>query len=357
MNKKAYQHAIQKAHAAMQLGEKNTARRWAQQAAALMPDREEAWLLLGALASPRASVAYLQKALEINPDSTQARKGMQWALRRHRGAKRKAAGKAPIVVEAMKPQAHVRRRSTVVPWVLAALILIFGLSTYFGTAGLFQGLTSFSTVLAQGAPVEPVVVAAAATATAIPATATATAVPATATDLPTDTPEPTSTALPTSTDTPEPTATLTPEPTETATPEPTEPPPTQVPVLALRPNGVGANEHWIDVDLTNQLTRAFKGDELVRSFVVSTGTWQTPTVTGQYRVYVKYEFADMSGPGYYLANVPYVMYFYQGYGLHGTYWHNNFGTPMSHGCINLTIDDAGWIFNFSVVGTLVNIHY
>ena len=80
-------------------------------------------------------------------------------------------------------------------------------------------------------------------------------------------------------------------------------------------------------------------------------------MTGQYRIYVKYRFADMAGPGYYLANVPYVMYFYQGYGLHGTYWHNNFGTPMSHGCINLTIDDAGWIYDFSVVGTVVNIHY
>ena len=43
----------------------------------------------------------------------------------------------------------------------------------------------------------------------------------------------------------------------------------------------------------------------------------------------------MSGPGYYLPGVPYVMYFYQGYGLHGTYWHDNFGQPMSHGCVNL----------------------
>ena len=89
---------------------------------------------------------------------------------------------------------------------------------------------------------------------------------------------------------------------------------------------------------------------------MSTGTWQYPTVTGQYRVYVKYRYADMAGPGYYLADVPNVMYFYKGYGLHGTYWHNNFGTPMSHGCVNLTIPDSQWLFDFASVGTLVNVH-
>lgn len=123
------------------------------------------------------------------------------------------------------------------------------------------------------------------------------------------------------------------------------------------PEGVGQKDHWIDVNLTAQRTYAYKGKNLVRSFLVSTGTWIHPTVVGTYRVYVKYTAADMSGPGYYLPNVPYIMYFHQGYGLHGTYWHNNFGTPMSHGCINLTIPDAQWLFEFSPVGTVVNVHY
>ena len=65
----------------------------------------------------------------------------------------------------------------------------------------------------------------------------------------------------------------------------------------------------------------------------------------------------MAGPGYYLPNVPYTMYFYQGYGLHGTYWHHNFGTPMSHGCVNLATPDAEWLYNWASVGTLVNVHY
>ena len=101
----------------------------------------------------------------------------------------------------------------------------------------------------------------------------------------------------------------------------------------------------------------YKGKNLLDSFMVSTGTWRTPTVTGQYRVYVKYPAADMSGPGYYLPSVPYVMYFYKGYGIHGTYWHNNFGTPMSHGCVNLQTDHAEWVYNKALVGTVVNIHY
>jgi lipoprotein-anchoring transpeptidase ErfK/SrfK len=101
----------------------------------------------------------------------------------------------------------------------------------------------------------------------------------------------------------------------------------------------------------------YEGNDVVRSFVVSTGTWQYPTVTGQFRIYVMYRYADMTGPGYHLPDVPYVMYFYEGYGLHGTYWHNNFGTPMSHGCVNFSIPDAGWLFNWSSIGTLVNVHY
>jgi lipoprotein-anchoring transpeptidase ErfK/SrfK len=132
--------------------------------------------------------------------------------------------------------------------------------------------------------------------------------------------------------------------------------PTAAPYVAPQAAGYDG-EHWIDVDLSQQRVYAYAGDTLVNSFIVSTGTWQTPTVTGKYKVWIKLRSTDMSGPGYYLPDVPYVMYFYKGYGLHGTYWHNNFGTPMSHGCVNLTIPDAEWLYNFSRVGTVVNVHY
>jgi lipoprotein-anchoring transpeptidase ErfK/SrfK len=112
---------------------------------------------------------------------------------------------------------------------------------------------------------------------------------------------------------------------------------------------------WIDIVLSEQRVYAYLGSELVNEFTVSTGKSTTPTVTGQYRVWIKLRYADMRGPGYHLKNVPYVMYFYKGYGLHGTYWHNNFGTPMSHGCVNLKTEDAEWVYNFVSVGSLINV--
>lgn len=125
----------------------------------------------------------------------------------------------------------------------------------------------------------------------------------------------------------------------------------------IPPSGLGTGgAHWFDVDLSDQRMYAYEGDTLVRTFVVSTGTWQTPTVTGRFKVWIKLRSAPMSGPGYYLPDVPYIMYFYGDYGIHGTYWHNNFGVPMSHGCVNLSISDAEWAYNFASVGTVVNVH-
>ncbi len=117
-----------------------------------------------------------------------------------------------------------------------------------------------------------------------------------------------------------------------------------------------AEGRWIEVDISEQRVSAYEGDQRVKSFTVSTGTAAHPTVLGQYRVYVKYYATDMSGPGYYLPDVPYTMYFYSGYAIHGTYWHDNFGTPMSHGCVNLRTPDAQWLFDFASVGTIVYVH-
>jgi lipoprotein-anchoring transpeptidase ErfK/SrfK len=107
------------------------------------------------------------------------------------------------------------------------------------------------------------------------------------------------------------------------------------------------------VVLSQQMLYAYEGDTLVRSTKVSTGTWRTPTVTGTYHIYLRYTSARMRGPGYDLPNVPYVMYFYKGYGMHGTYWHNNFGTPMSHGCVNMPTSEAEWAYYWSDYGTPV----
>ena len=142
-------------------------------------------------------------------------------------------------------------------------------------------------------------------------------------------------------DTPAPTA----APTEENAPaKPVDPP-------------VGNGERWIEVNLTEQRVYAWEGDVLANSFIVSTGTWATPTVTGTFSIWNKTRIQAMSGPGYYLPDVPFVMYFYKDYGFHGTYWHNNFGTPMSHGCVNLTIPDSEWLYNWASYGTTVKVHY
>ena len=133
-------------------------------------------------------------------------------------------------------------------------------------------------------------------------------------------------------------------------------PPTAVANAPAPVSSPGNGVRWFDVDLSDQRMYAYEGDTLVRTFVVSTGTWQTPTVTGRFKVWIKLKSAPMSGPGYYLPDVPYIMYFYGDYGIHGTYWHNNFGVPMSHGCVNLSIPDAEWAYNFASVGTVVNVH-
>lgn len=112
------------------------------------------------------------------------------------------------------------------------------------------------------------------------------------------------------------------------------------------------------VDLSDSRVYAYQDGMLLRDVLVSTGLPATPTVTGDFKVYVKYGAQTMSGPGYYLPDVPYVMYFYQGYALHGTYWHSNWGTPMSHGCVNMPTPEAEWFFtNFVDVGTPVRVQY
>ncbi len=117
----------------------------------------------------------------------------------------------------------------------------------------------------------------------------------------------------------------------------------------------------IEIDLTNQRLYAYQGDEKVYDFVISTGRTVTPTPTGEFRPWIKLRSTKMEGGQgagyYYLPNVPYVMYFeneqvpgWQGYGIHGTYWHDNFGNPMSHGCVNLKTEDAKNLFYWTEPG-------
>lgn len=108
-------------------------------------------------------------------------------------------------------------------------------------------------------------------------------------------------------------------------------------------------EKWIEIDLEKQKLYAWEGDQLAGEFLISSGKWgRTPT--GEFRIWSKLKYTLMHGGSkelntyYYLPNVPFTQYFYGGYGIHGCYWHNNFGHPMSHGCINMYTPDAQWLF-------------
>jgi lipoprotein-anchoring transpeptidase ErfK/SrfK len=135
---------------------------------------------------------------------------------------------------------------------------------------------------------------------------------------------------------------------------PANPPPTNPARLAPTAG------KWIDIDLSEQRITAYQGTTPLKSVLVSTGVAWTPTPIGRFAIYTKLASQAMSGGSganrYYLPGVPWVMYFTSAYAIHGTYWHHNFGTPMSHGCVNLTIDDAKWFYDWAEIGTPVIVH-
>ena len=371
---------VVKAREALRRSDSESARQLGEQAALRAPEMEDVWLVLAASdPDPQDALAYARKALELKPESTRARKAVEWALGR--------LEQAQASNEAVTGLTQKRAYETAIPfpelkskrinWLYPTLLIGAGCMLV-GLIALFA-LTSpalASIVSSVSAPVPTQENLWASVEIAKPAiapidvSAFVPALAATVTGVPTDLP-PTSmpTKRPKSTPTEIPTdapASQTPEVTETPgtmameiipdTPTSEYVPPTS---SGPKPNvaGSGNGVRWIDVDLTNQRVYAYEGDTIVNSFIVSTGTSRTPTVTGKFKVYIRLRSGSMRGPGYFLPDVPYIMYFHKSYGLHGTYWHNNFGTPMSHGCVNLSIDDAAWLYNWSYLGTVVNVHY
>jgi LysM repeat protein len=112
----------------------------------------------------------------------------------------------------------------------------------------------------------------------------------------------------------------------------------------------------IEIDLSDQTLTAFQGDVPIMQTTVSTGKWSTPTVKGTFEIGTKYASQDMFGEDYYLPGVPWVMYFFEGFAIHGAYWHANFGTPTSHGCINMRPDEAEVLFGWADAGTNVIVY-
>lgn len=139
----------------------------------------------------------------------------------------------------------------------------------------------------------------------------------------------------------------------------------------LNPSVLGettSSSKRIEVDLTNQRLYGYEGGTQIYNFLISSGKWDR-TPTGTFKIWAKVRSQKMSGGSkalgtyYYLPNVPYILFFYNdkvkkqvGYSLHGTYWHNNFGTPMSHGCINMKTSEVAQIYTWADYDTPIIIY-
>jgi len=389
---------IAKAREALKSGDKETARDLGEKAALLAPDMEDAWLVLTAADSnPEDALAYAQKALELNPASVRARKGVEWAMGKLKQAQAgnvsgqstasiydEAPVARPVQREAKKSPPSTEKKSNnqrnlIFIGLALGLLICIALAV---AVWSFRSRLGFSVFLPSNnnASVQEIhwarVDVPKATVTPIDASAFAPQ-PTSAsilsqsvaadvvTPVPTEVPAWAATDIPTAIPTEAPTVTETPgvmamdiiadTPTSVYVP-PTNAPNAPPPPAVVAGDGNGG-ARWIDVNLSTQSVYAYEGNTVVNSFIVSTGTALHPTVTGKFKIWIKLKSTTMTGPGYYLPNVPYVMYFYKGYGLHGTYWHHNFGTPMSHGCVNLETSDAEWLYNWASEGTVVNVHY
>ena len=125
------------------------------------------------------------------------------------------------------------------------------------------------------------------------------------------------------------------------------------------PQGVTTNR-WIDVDLAEQTLAVYENNQLIFATVIASGLEPFWTRPGIFQIFEKKETETMRNNDmtdfYYLDNVPWTMYFDGARALHGAYWRTRFGYPQSHGCINLSVGDSHWLFNWAVVGDWVYVH-
>jgi len=318
--------ALDRARSALLKKDASGAFKHAKTAADLNPKLEEALLILASVSNPKDSVKFLNRALEVNPDSQKARKGMRWAARRlHEIQQQNARGKSGPPHKHASKKYNKDEEQVKKHWGVSLFISIISIG------GLLMFWLILPALQAQ-ASIE-------------------------------NEPRPENALIkPTLTPTITPTPTLTPTPTPTMTPTPT-----QIPITSYSsyiyhswdiPEEVSdTNDFWIEIDLSAQMLYAYLDGQIISSYLVSTGINSRPTITGTHKIYAKYLTYTMVGPGYNLPDVPYSMFFYKGYGIHGTYWHSNFGTPMSHGCVNMNTNDAAQIYNQSSIGTYVFVHY
>lgn len=132
-------------------------------------------------------------------------------------------------------------------------------------------------------------------------------------------------------------------------------PPVVLPIATPKP------QKLIDVDLSEQKLRYYFGDILVGDILISSGLPRTPTPIGEFTIdkkapVIRYSGWNTNGTRYDLPNTKWNLRFFPRYWIHGAYWHNNFGNPMSHGCVNVSYKEMERLYIFADVGTKVVIH-
>lgn len=120
---------------------------------------------------------------------------------------------------------------------------------------------------------------------------------------------------------------------------------------------------WIEINLYEQTVSAYEDGELVFATIMASGVHPYWTYPGTYQIYEKLNVTDMQGrfpedrsDWYYLENVPWTMYFDESRALHGAYWRTSLGYPQSHGCVNLSVGDARWLYEWARLGDWVYVH-
>jgi hypothetical protein len=390
--------AVQNAQNALQRGDKLSARRWAELAASLAPEREEPWLLLAAVANPQASVEYLKQALKVNPNSPRAQAGMEWALKRVEKATQTAATAKVIVSKLAETAPHTAatvpvkvarpvtsppkpanlpenaKKSSRFPFFILLpilLVAVLALSIWNASPVLAVFSSQFSVTENSHAPswaqvgLVKATMTLAPTATSIPtATVISTEMP-TVTSSPPETFAATLTAAPTASPTP---IELTPGPSSetdaTPTPLPTD---TGVPAQSNPQSAEAAPANfsgkWILVDISEQHMYAYEGDTLIYSFIASTGMGNSTRV-GTFSVLDKIPNAYGATWNIWMPN--WLGIYYAGSlenGIHAlpilsngaTLWAGYLGTPISFGCVVLGSYESQQLYDWAEIGTPVKI--
>ncbi len=138
--------------------------------------------------------------------------------------------------------------------------------------------------------------------------------------------------------------------------------PMNIQVAAHKTVNMSSYDKWIEIDLSQQRTTAYEKANPIRTFTVATGMRGYETVKGEFAIWLRVRSQTMQGGSkadgsyYSIPNVEWVSYFYKDYALHGAWWRKVFGYPASHGCVNMTNDDARWVYEWAPIGTKVIVH-